>query len=422
VSELDRRKLGAARLWVATRFPYLSTALFAAHVVASPGLGGDGMAVDDRWRLYVDPELMARWEVAELGALLVHHTGHLVRDHAGRADTLGVTQSTAQRWALAADAELNDDLADIGLEMPGRAILPETLGFERGRLAEEYFHRGAGTGDPSGEVCDHGSGAHSQPRPWEDKSNADAQDGRENDGPGEGENEGRGGLSGHEGNLLRAQVASQIVDAMRNGEGNVPSNWQRWAQQLLAPVVDWRRALAAEVRRGVQSVAGCVDYSYRRPSRRAPISANVILPALEKPVPEIAVVCDTSGSMGDEELGRVLAEVEGLLTSIGLRARGIRVLAVDAAVQAVRRVSSARQVELIGGGGTDMARGLEAAAALRPRPGVVVVLTDGMTPWPAVAPPGVRVIIGLLESSWTRHAPPVATPHWARVVRIGDAA
>jgi predicted metal-dependent peptidase len=220
---------------------------------------------------------------------------------------------------------------------------------------------------------------------------------------------------------MRAQVAGEILDCARKGIGTVPSNWKRWAEELLEPTVDWRRVLAAEVRRGVMSVAGCVDYTYRRPSRRASASPDVVLPALQKPVPEVAIVCDTSGSMSGDQLTTVLSEVEGLLKGIGLRGSGVRVLAVDAAVQTVRRVSSARQVELVGGGGTDMGKGIAAAAALRPRPSVVVVLTDGMTPWPAQAPPGMRVIVGLIDgplgigSSGTWRP-----PAWARVVRINE--
>lgn len=418
MTHLDRHQLAAARLWAANRFPYLASALFATGVIEREGLGGDGVAVDAEWRLYIEPAVAARFSVAELGALLVHHTGHLIRDHAGRAETFGVGESTAERWSTAADAELNDDLADVGIVVPGKAILPEHLGFEHGRLAEEYFARRRAQpptepdeDDPDGDAgeptSDHGSGAHGHHRPWEDPSGDESA----GDQP--------PGLTKHERDLLRAQTAQQMLDAVRTGQGNVPGSWQRWAEELLAPTVDWRHALAAEVGRGVQHVAGAVDYSYRRPSRRASTSPTIVLPALEKPVPEVAVVCDTSGSMGDRQLARVLGEVEGILGGIGLRSRGVRVLAVDASVQTVRRVSSARQVELIGGGGTDMSRGIEAAVALRPRPSVLVVLTDGLTPWPERAPRGVRVVVGMLtDAPGASRLPP--TPGWARVVRIDD--
>ena len=161
--------------------------------------------------------------------------------------------------------------------------------------------------------------------------------------------------------LLARQVAQ---DCVRHGReaGNVPAGLLRWAEQLLEPAVDWRKALAAELRRAVADTAGAVDYSYRRPSRRASVAGHVVLPALRRPVPDIAVVCDTSGSMSEDLLAAALAEVEGLLRAVGL-ARQLRVLACDTAVGPVRRVSSARQVELVGGGGTDMGAGIAAAGA-----------------------------------------------------------
>jgi predicted metal-dependent peptidase len=128
-------------------------------------------------------------------------------------------------------------------------------------------------------------------------------------------------------------------------------------------------------------------------------------------VPEVAVVCDTSGSMSEDLLAMALAEVEGLLRAAGV-ARRLRVLACDTAVGPARRVTSARQVELVGGGGTDMGAGIAAAAALRPRPAITVVLTDGYTPWPDGPPRGMRVVVGLLGDD----AP--GAPGWARAVRV----
>ena len=126
------------------------------------------------------------------------------------------------------------------------------------------------------------------------------------------------------------------------------------------------------------------------------------------------MVCDTSGSMTEDLLAMALAEVKGLLRSLGV-ARQVRVLACDtAAAPPAQRVSSARQVELVGGGGTDMGTGIAAASALRPRPAITVVLTDGYTPWPELPPKGMRVVIGLLGDG-----DPDA-PGWARAVRVAD--
>ena len=390
--------LAAARLWAATRFPYLATGLFGAQVIAEAGSGT--VSVDEGWRMRADPDLVAGWTPAQLGSVLVHHVCHLLRTHGERAQAAGVAREDARVWVRAADAEINDDLVPAGLDLPGRPVLPRDLGAADGLLAEQYFEamRGArttgrsglreGEGETAAGWLDCGSGADGVPRPGE----------------------GPPGLPAWQADLLRRQVAQDVIE---HGKlpGTVPAGLLRWAEQVLSPKVNWRTLLAAELRRAVAEVSGAVDYSYRRPSRRSAVSGDVVLPALRRPVPEVAVVCDTSGSMTADLLAEALAEVEGLLRAIGL-ARQVRVLACDTAVGPAQRVRSARQVQLVGGGGTDMGAGIAAAAALRPRPAVTVVLTDGYTPWPPLAPKGMRVVAGLLGP----RAP--AAPGWARAVRI----
>jgi predicted metal-dependent peptidase len=381
--------VAAGRLWAASRFPYLATGLFGAQVVARPGIGT--VSVDEGWRLHADPELTAGWTAAQFGSVLVHHVSHLLRAHGERAVATAVADEDARAWVRGADAEINDDLVPAGLDLPGRPVLPRHLGAAEGLLAEQYFVAGQGS-DEAGWDLDCGSGADGLPRAW--------------DG-------GPPGLSAWQSRLLCRQVAQECVRQAREA-GNVPAGLLRWAEQVLEPVVDWRRVLAAELRRAVADTVGAVDYSYRRPSRRASVSGSVVLPALRRPVPEVAVVCDTSGSMTEDLLAASLAEVDGLLQSLGL-ARQLRVLACDTAVAPARRVSSARQVELIGGGGTDMGAGIAAAASLRPRPAVTVVLTDGFTPWPDAPPRGIRVVVALLGDE----APDA--PGWARAVRVPSA-
>jgi predicted metal-dependent peptidase len=398
--------LAAARLWAAARFPYLASGIFGARVVAAPGIGT--VAVDSGWRLWADPDLTASWTAAELGSVLVHHVCHLLRDHGPRAGIAGVRPDEARTWIRSADAEINDDLVPAGLTLPGDPVLPQHLGCPPGQLTEQYFTAsraraaapgqrvtGGAAGQPGarsdGGELDCGSGADGFGRPWESGQPAV--------------------LPPWQARLLQRLVAQQVLAAKQ--AGNVPAGLLRWADDVLAPKVDWRRALAAELRKAVADTAGAVDYSYRRPSRRAAAVGNVVLPALRRPVPEVAVVCDTSGSMSDDLLAASLAEVEGLLSALGL-ARSLRVLACDTAVGPARRVTSARQVELIGGGGTDMGAGIAAAAVLRPRPAVIVVLTDGYTPWPDSAPRGSRVVVGLLGDE----APDA--PDWARAIRVPD--
>ncbi len=374
--------LATARLWAAARFPYLASGIFGVSPVEAPGIGT--VAVDDRWVLWTDPAVTAGWTPAQLGSVLVHHVCHLLREHGQRAVIAGSERADA--WIQCADAEINDDLADA-LDLPGNPVLPAHLGGRPGQLAENYFaswRPGAQAWD-----LDCGSGADGCRRSWEG---------------------GGAGLPRWQAGLLRRLVAEETVRHAKQA-GNVPAGMLRWAREVLEPKVDWRRALTAELRKAVADTLGAVDYSYRRPSRRASVTGEVVLPALRRPVPEVAVVCDTSGSMTEELLAAALAEVDGLLWALGL-ARQLRVIACDTAAEAARRVTSASQVELVGGGGTDMGAGIAAAAALRPRPAVTVVLTDGYTPWPDNKPPGMRVIVGLLGED----APDA--PAWAKTIRV----
>lgn len=254
---------------------------------------------------------------------------------------------------------------------------------------------GAQTPAPGAGRC--GSCATGQQEPWEEGP------------PGEGTSP---GISRAEAELIRRDVARRIKEHVQ-GRGNVPGHWARWAEEKLRPKVDWRRELAAAVRHAVADVAGAADYSYRRPSRRQGQVGNgkVLLPALRRPIPSVAVVVDTSGSIDDTMLSQALAEISGILKGLGQR-EGVHVLAVDSQVHTCQRVFRPEQVKVAGGGGTDMGAGLYAASKLRPLPQVCVVITDGYTPWPDTAPRGMKVVIALTGDG--------KAPDWAKTVRIEE--
>ena len=149
---------------------------------------------------------------------------------------------------------------------------------------------------------------------------------------------------------------------------------------------------------------------------------GVILPSLRRRPPRVSVVIDTSGSVSDDELGSALLEVAAILKALGGRRDLATVLSCDTAVHAVGRVCGAEGIPLVGGGGTDLRTGIEAALGRRQKPDTLVVLTDGQTAWPSSGPP-CRTVVGLFPrpSRWQekRAYQPPAPPGWARVVRIG---
>jgi predicted metal-dependent peptidase len=392
-------KLAAGRMVAVDAQPFLGVALYALTPVVAPGLGT--FAVDERWRLFVDPVIVDEWTVPQIAGVLLHEVGHVVRDHAERARVANVDMTTRLIWNVACDAEINDDLLADGVELPD-GVAPARLGLPPGRAAEFYFDALRQRDDPPSHH-DCGPGCHGVAT----------------------ESDGVAlpiidivGVEPGEDILLRRTVALAVISYGRQA-GSAPGGWQRWAEATLRPSLDWRVLLAGAVRRAMADVAGRADYSFGRPSRRR--MPQVILPSLRRPLPAVAVVVDTSGSMDAASLGAAWAEVLGCLWSVGVRRDLLRVYAVDAQAHLVTGRLGVR-AELPGGGGTDMGVGIEAALAGRPRPDVVVVLTDGYTPWPEAAPRS-RVVIGLLrgddgdwddEEEWA--VPP--TPPWAMTIEI----
>ncbi|MFE3544453.1 VWA-like domain-containing protein [Nocardia sp. NPDC059177] len=402
--ELDLDKLYAARLHAVNARPYLATALYALHLVESPRV--PTMGVDKYWRCYVSPAYVDRKPVEELASVLVHEVSHLLREHHARGDRYArehelTGPAERLRMNIAADAEINDDAFGHGLVHLTDAVLPATLGLPTGLLMEDYlgqFRLGRHTEAMAWLDC--GSGADGSDRPWEL-------------GP-----DGADGLSEQERDAVRFRVAQGIVGR----PGNAPQQWRRWADQALHPPQPWRVLLGAALRGAVSAPGVGQDYSYRRPARRSVSVPGVVLPSLRRTPPKVSVVIDTSGSVSDLELGSALLEVAAVVAAVGGREL-VSVFCCDAAVGLVHPLCRAEGMALMGGGGTDLRVGFARALRTSPRPDVVVVLTDGQTPWPAVQP-ACRTIVGLFRrvGDWDESNPdyvPDRPPAWARVVDIG---
>lgn len=387
--------------------PYLAHALYALVAVEAPEVAT--MTVDERWRVSVNPGWLDAASIPDVGRELAHLLWHLLADHAGRARDQDVARDTVQHWDLACDMTVHGTLVPDGLAPPGLPA-PGAHGVAPGRSAEEYYatlsrlptrERDAdlrGPGAPLGPRDGCGSGADGLPRSHEHSDGGHA----DGDGP--------LGVPPEGARQLRRLVAADYVRHARR-RGDRPGEAWRWAEAVLEPRVAWEPVLARAVRRAVGYAAGRGEYTYTKVSRHR--SPGIVLPGQRRPVPRVAVVVDTSGSVDDGLLARALGEVDGVLRAVGLGDHDVTVYCVDAAVQVVQSVRRARDLHPAGGGGTDLRVGLAAAIAARPRPDVVVVLTDGCTPWPAAPPPGSAVVVALLVR--VGDVPP-PTPSWATVV------
>jgi len=115
---------------------------------------------------------------------------------------------------------------------------------------------------------------------------------------------------------------------------------------------------------------------------------------MRRPIPFVVIIGDTSGSMQGDDLRLVRGVVEDICYSLGAR---VAFLATDADVHGgVQIVQDGKSVELLGRGGTDMVVGMDYAMKnLRPRPDVMVVVTDCETGWPTLKPRIKTIVCGV---------------------------
>ena len=91
--------------------------------------------------------------------------------------------------------------------------------------------------------------------------------------------------------------------------------------------------------------------------------------------------------MQETQLARAVAELGGLTRQLGYSTEVV-VACCDAAVHDVRKVFTAAQLELYGGGGTDIGAGLRWFTERKSGPiDLLVIVTDCQTPWPEDTPP-----------------------------------
>ncbi len=410
----------AARIYASGQAAWFAPAFYAAPLVLTeqmPYVAG----IDRHGRVYFNPRWMLKLRelcegdhqrlLRQVAFIWYHEISHWLREHAQRAEEMDAQPFV---WNLATDMEINDEVPD-GLELARHAgvlepVLPSSHNLPDGQIGEWYYRRllekalthpdsasPAAMGDdtspqPSSledsanaqrlraDLLDGGSGIHGQPQPWELCTG----------------NPAAPALNDFDRQSLRAQVAQRILDEHQEGRSTAPAGWVRWAQEVVKPKVSWRERLKRAVRGAInQGFGQRLDYSLRRPNRRASVYHPFHLPSLQGEYkPRVVCVVDTSGSIGEKELAQAMAEVRGVLEQLRVP---ITLIPCDAVpYEAVQVLTNSDWVKaaqaLKGGGGTDMVAGLSHALETKPPPDAVIVLTDGYTPFRSERPRQTQVI------------------------------
>jgi predicted metal-dependent peptidase len=412
ISEDARLRVMAARIVAQSRWPYLSTLLFNLKIVESPEVAT--LAVDEGWRMYYSPEFVMAQTPEALATMVLHEALHCVNQHGPRFRALAQPSERHVAWNSAGDVGINHVLDEA--HMPWGDFAPlrfsDLAKFEvKPEMATEkiYFTIVDYINEHPDEFqsqSDCGSVIGGKARSYEIARN----------------NSNNPAIKSDQQDVIRDQVAQEIINFARiKGIGSLPGFLLRWAEDLLEPKIDWRKAFAGAFRSSLATVLGRRDYVYTRPSRRQSAmrtsSHEIILPSMRKPAPPaIAIVVDTSGSVSIDEIKMFLTEVDGIVKANGI-SHGVTVIPCDAEVGEIQKLRSRGAIttlRLHGGGGTDMGVGIAAAGLLRPTPKIIVVFTDGYTGWPDALPKGVETMIVCLTAIECLET----TPSWAKKIFI----
>ncbi len=437
--------LAQARLQACRYWPFASHAILSMVPTPRPGLGT--LAVDQHWRLYYDEAALQRMSVEQAAGVILHELDHLLKRHHKRGKAL-VNESQWEAWNYATDAAINGDLKAQGIPLPDGLIYPERLNLPDGLSAEEYFRKltersevqeaedaaqdspceqpgdsddnneadsqndgqntqgedrepGSDAGDQgssypghegtteptagSADRLEHPGGENEASRPVEPQpigSSGSCSDGRQRPwelGP---PNEDNPGLDEADQEQVIHVTAKNVLE---RAHGQQSARHRRWAGDILNPPIDPAAKLLSLVRRYCDLTIGIGERSYRRPSRRNG-NPHMVLPSNVAPLPRITVIVDTSGSMDAQDLGLSLGLIRKVLNSFRIR-DGIKVITGDTQGQMKQLcLSDPKRIELTGGGGTNMARIVAEVLQTRPQPQMILICTDGQTPWPEQDP------------------------------------
>jgi predicted metal-dependent peptidase len=246
---------------------------------------------------------------------------------------------------VAADRAINHDLKGSGFKLPPGALYPSAD--EEGKSAEWIYARQDENQDGNGK---------SKPDPLGELR--DAPNGPDEDGnPAPSEQD------------WKQKMAEALNSAKMAGK--VPGGLARLVKEALRPRVDVRSLLLRFF-----SERSNADYSWSRPNSRY-IAQGLYLPSLESSaLGEIAVLCDTSGSVDETSLAYARSILEQVLDEVN--PAGVTLYMVDTEVHTVHRMERGDLLtwEPKGGGGTDFSSFFETVETGDIQPVCVIGISD----------------------------------------------
>lgn len=342
--------------------------VFIASLVMSTPLVADPTirtAATDMLKIYYSPTFIDGLTINQIMFVLAHEVLHIMFKHGLRRGG-----RNPRLWNIACDYAINYILHKSGFEViQGCLFDPRFADMSAEQIyeilqkeKEEEQKRG---GQPGGKSFD---------------------DKHKDTGLGDEDVKAPENMGPDEKAKIDQEVQRKVAQAatMARMAGKMPAGLARIIDEILNPTIPWEEVLAEYMRRIVQD-----DESWSRRNRRF---KDVYLPARHSVrMGPIIFIADTSGSISSKEINQMGAEV--MTVAETLQPESIRVVCCDSAVQNDQLFEQGDElkIEFNGGGGTDMRVALKYVEKYDPV--VVVLLTDGWTPWPTTGPDYPLIVI-----------------------------
>ena len=188
--------------------------------------------------------------------------------------------------------------------------------------------------------------------------------------------------------LAQRNTTSRIKDELNSGGqgyGTANELLKALLNLMEPPKVRWQELLRRAISNAYSNIMiGRTETSYRKVNRR--YSGKIIFPGQVSYAPVVYIGIDTSGSMTKSDYESVLIEAESIISNSSRQKGGLTVFSVDTEIKNIAPMKSVREIDLYGGGGTDMSVAFKYANSIprKKRPNIVVLGTDGYTDWQRV--------------------------------------
>tara|TARA_R110000868_G_scaffold261331_3_gene519419 strand:+ start:158 stop:1276 length:1119 start_codon:yes stop_codon:yes gene_type:complete len=351
-----------ARARVLLRHPFYGTIIMGLPMKEDRTIP---TACTDMKTIMYNPDFLATLPVPQVETLVAHEALHVVFKHGLRRNN-----RDPYMWNVACDYAINLMLVDDGFApidnwlydrqykgMSAEQIYDKTSEQERQRM-KQARERGDDPGKMGDGIPNPQDGDFKEPENMSPSDKAEIE------------------------RKVRQQIAQAA--AMARMAGKMSAGVERLVKEILDPAVAWQDLLRDYMTRITHD-----NESWSRRNRRF---GNVYLPARwNQRMGEVVVIGDTSGSISNDELKRVGSEAAAIADAV--QPERIRFLWADTVVAGEQCFEAHDTItpEPKGGGGTDMRVPLAHAEQYEPQ--VVVLVTDGYTPWPEVEPPYPLIVV-----------------------------